>query len=214
MIKPVIAAQPFDLPAQPQVPLGRQQILHQQRALGEVHLALPHHHQFLGQRRQKMALPRPWIPEDQNVLFPIQKAAFQQRPQLPCRFRRQPLQIEVLQRLLQRQRRVFQQPLHLATSAAARIPARSPPADTAHSSASLVPPAAPSLRSTPAPSAGANPSGAPSAPGVRRPPRSLPHLHLQCITGRSWPGPPAPLPPSSPAEWCRVWPAVRRSPPP
>src|ERR1017187_1558178 len=62
---------------------------------------------------------------------------------------------------------------------AARIPARSPPADIAHSSASLVPPAAPSLRSTPSLSAGANPSGARSAPGIRRRPRSLRHLHVQ-----------------------------------
>src|ERR1039458_7231772 len=123
-----------------------------------------------------MALPRPRIPENQNVLFPVQKAAVQQRPELSGRFRRQPLEIESLQRLLQRQRRVFQQPLHPAaeeqgaaaapslsataapcSSAAARIPARSLPADTAHSSASLVLPAAPCLRSTPAPSAGANP---------------------------------------------------------
>src|SRR5450759_1707741 len=60
-----------------------------------------------------MALSRPRIPENQNVLFAVQKAALQQRPQLPRRFRRQPLQIEVRQRLLQRQRRVFQQPLYL-----------------------------------------------------------------------------------------------------
>src|ERR1019366_789187 len=63
-----------------------------------------------------MALSRPRIPENQNVLFPVQKAAPQQRPQLPRRFRRQPIQIEVLQRLLQGQRRVLQQPLYLGLS--------------------------------------------------------------------------------------------------
>src|ERR1019366_3410101 len=61
-----------------------------------------------------MALPRPRIPENQNVLFPVQKAAVQQRPELPGRFRRRPLEIESLLRLLQRQPRVFQQPLHPA----------------------------------------------------------------------------------------------------
>src|SRR4051794_16338 len=66
-----------------------------------------------------------------------------------------------------------------STSAADRIPARSLPADIAHSSAPLVPPGAPSLRNTPSPLAGAGPSDAPLAPGVRRPPRSLLHLHVQ-----------------------------------
>src|ERR1035438_2807557 len=47
-----------------------------------------------------MALARPWIAEDQDVLFPIQKAAFLQCPQLPCRFRRQSLEIEVLELFL------------------------------------------------------------------------------------------------------------------
>src|ERR1035441_6090905 len=61
-----------------------------------------------------MALPRSRIPEYQNVLFPTQEAAVQQRPELSGRFRRQPLEIESLQRLLQRQGRVFQQPLHPA----------------------------------------------------------------------------------------------------
>src|ERR1019366_3447962 len=59
-----------------------------------------------------MALSRPRIPENPNVLFPVQKAALQQRPQLPRRFRRQPLEIEILQRLPQRERRVFQPPLY------------------------------------------------------------------------------------------------------
>src|ERR1039458_3650513 len=54
-----------------------------------------------------MAFARPRIPEYQDILFPVQEAAFQQR-----RFRRQPLEVEVLQGLLQRERRVFQQPLH------------------------------------------------------------------------------------------------------
>src|ERR1035438_3032788 len=57
-------------------------------------------------------LPRPGITENQNILFPTEKAAVQQHPELPGRFRRQPLEIEILQRLLQRQRRVFQQPLY------------------------------------------------------------------------------------------------------
>src|SRR5207249_5634063 len=61
-----------------------------------------------------MALARSWIPEHQNVFFPVKKTAFHQRPHLPHGFRRQSLYIEVLQRLLQRQLRVFQQPLHPA----------------------------------------------------------------------------------------------------
>src|ERR1044071_722098 len=58
-----------------------------------------------------MTFPRSRIPEDQDVLFPAQKAAVQQRPELPGRFRRQPLQIEIRKRLLQRQRRIFEEPL-------------------------------------------------------------------------------------------------------
>jgi hypothetical protein len=37
-----------------------------------------------------MALARPGIPEYQDILFPVQEAAFLQRPHLPHRFRRQP----------------------------------------------------------------------------------------------------------------------------
>ena len=66
-----------------------------------------------------------------------------------------------------------------ASYAAARIPSRSLPANTAHNSASPVLLAAPSLHSTALPSADAALSGAPSAPGAHRPGRSLPHRHLR-----------------------------------
>ena len=110
--------------------------------------------------------PDPGFPNTKTFSFRSRKLPSSSVRNCRAAFAGKPLQIESLAATSPAAAPSLSAAAAPGSSAAARIPARSLPADTARSSASLVPPAAPCLRSTPAPSAGADPSGAPVSAGL------------------------------------------------
>jgi len=78
-----------------------------------------------------MALPRPRIPEYQNVFFPVQEAAFQQRPHLPRRFAGNRLTSKFCSDFSSGNSESFNNRCTLDFRRCS-LPARSPPADIAH----------------------------------------------------------------------------------
>ena len=92
MIRPS-KPEPFQCLAQLQIALGHQQLLHQQAARAEEHLAT-RPNQFLGQRSQQVRLPRARSAKDQHVLAPVQERALQQGARLLHHLGRQALQVQ------------------------------------------------------------------------------------------------------------------------
>src|SRR6266849_11077791 len=96
------AAQLPPVAGQLQLPLGHQQLLHQQAA-GRIPHPPPLFHQRVAEAAQQVRFPTAGMPKGEHVLPPRQEAAVQQRRQLQPDLGRQPALLEALQPLGRRQ---------------------------------------------------------------------------------------------------------------
>ena len=108
----------------------------------------PWRNEFLADADSRCVLPLPGFPNASTFSRRSTNVPSSSAFDLPRHFGRQPLQVEAVQSLLQRQPRIPQQPLHPIRRAAPGTPARPGPAGTARSSASPARPVAPVPRSS------------------------------------------------------------------